>query len=289
MVALNFDARTVAPNTGAEALPAGTYPVMISGTEEKPNKARNGSYLEITMTVQGGEYANRKITERLNLKNQSPQAVEIAYGTLSTICHCAGILVLQDTQQLHGKMLQVSISKVPRDDNPGAYSNNVTGYLDMQGRPAQQGQAGAGGGAPMGGQQQMQQGGYQGQPQQGGYDPNAGQGGNWQGGGQMQGQPQFQQGQMGGQPQFNGQQQGYVDPNAGQFQQQGQPQFNPQQGQMQQGGQPQFQQNGFDPNAGQMQQGQPQFQQGQQMQGQPQMQQGGAPTQNGVPSWVGNQ
>lgn len=288
MVALNFDARTVAPNTGAEPLPAGTYPVMISGTEEKPNKARNGAYLEITMTVQGGEYNGRKITERLNLKNQSPQAVEIAYGTLSTICHCAGILVLQDTQQLHGKMLQVSVSKVPREDQPGAYSNNVTGYLDMQGRPAQQGQAGAGGGAPMG-----QQGGYnpqQGQMQGGGqpqFDPNAQQGGNWQGGGQqMQGQPQYQQQ---GQPQF---QQGGFDPNAGQMQQGGQPQF--------QQGQPQFQQQGgyVDPNAGQFQQqGQPQMQ-GQPMGGQMQQggpvqqgyQQGGAPTQqSGVPSWVGGQ
>lgn len=249
MVALNFNARNVAPNTMPEPLPSGTYDVIIQASPEKPTKNRDGFFTEITMVVQGGEYNGRKIIDRLNLKNKNDQAMEIAYGTLSAICHVTGRLEIQQTEQLHGIPFKIVVEKVPRDDRPGAYSNNVTGYKDINGNdPGMGGGAGAqqsaapswaGGAQNSGGQQQMHQ---QGGPQQM-QDPNAG---NWQGNNQQQNNGNFQQ---------QGNQQQQFDPNAG--------------NNFQQGGQQQMQ---HDPNAGawqgngggqQMQQnnGQQQFQQ----------------------------
>lgn len=151
MVTLAFNATTVAPNTGFEALPSGNYPVIITGSVEKPTSKRDGSsYLEITMVVQGGEYNGRTVIDRLNTKNASLQAVEIAYGTLSAICHVTGVLNMQDTQQLHNRPFTVIVTKEPRADRPGQYSNNVNGYLDINGKPPGSNPAGAGASAPGG-------------------------------------------------------------------------------------------------------------------------------------------
>lgn len=133
MVALNFNAQTVKPNTGFEPVPSGTYPVIITKTEDKPTKNGGGSYLEVTMTIQGGEHNGKTVIDRLNLRNQNQVAVDIAYGTLSAICHVIGRLQVQDSQQLHGVPFQVLVIKKERDDQPGSFSNEVKGYKDING------------------------------------------------------------------------------------------------------------------------------------------------------------
>lgn len=308
MVSLNFNARNVAPNTMPEPLPTGVYDVIITKTEEKPTKNRDGFFTEITMKVQGGEFNGRSIVDRLNLKNKNPQAVEIAYGTLSSICHVIGRLEIQDTQQLHGVPFKVSVIRVARDDRPGAYSNEVQGYKDINGNdPGMGGNVGAQGGqqAPSwaggqgGGQPNTQQQGNNFQTQQpnnnGGWDPNAG---------QQQNPNNYQQQPNSGQQQFQ-------DPNAGQNWQgnnggqqpnnwqgqggqQGNPNQNPYQGQPQNngGGNPYQGQN----NGGQQFNGQQNMQQGQQPnngggQYPAQMQNpnaGGPSNQGDAPAWVTN-
>ncbi|QIG73305.1 DUF669 domain-containing NTP-binding protein [Rhizobium phage RHph_N17] len=133
MVALNFNASTVKPNVALEAIPSGLYPVIITASQEKPTKAGNGSYIEIEMTVQGGEFAGRKVFDRLNIRNANQTAVDIAYATLSAICHVTGVLNMTDTVQLHGRPFQAVVSKLPRDDRPDQMTNEVKGYKDMQG------------------------------------------------------------------------------------------------------------------------------------------------------------
>lgn len=133
MVALNFNAAGVKPNTALEAIPTGIYPVMITSSEEKPTKAGTGSYIQIEMTIQGGEFAGRKVFDRLNTRNPNQQAVDIAYATLSAICHVTGRLHIQDTAQLHGVPFQVVVSKLPRDDKPDTMTNEVKGYKDING------------------------------------------------------------------------------------------------------------------------------------------------------------
>ncbi|AGC35756.1 single strand DNA binding protein [Rhizobium phage RHEph06] len=133
MVAINFNASTVKPNVALEAIPSGLYPVIITKTEEKPTKSGQGSYIEVEMTVQGGEFANRKIFDRLNIRNPNQTAVDIAYATLSAICHVTGVLNMTDTVQLHGRPFQAVVSKIPRDDRPDQMTNEVKGYKDVNG------------------------------------------------------------------------------------------------------------------------------------------------------------
>lgn len=135
MVALNFNATAVKPNVALEAVPSGQYPVIITKSEEKPTKAGTGSYIEFEMTIQGGEYNGRKLFDRLNIKNANQQAVDIAYSTLSAICHVTGRLNMTDTQQLHGVPFIAVAVKKERDDQPGSgnYTNEVKGYKDING------------------------------------------------------------------------------------------------------------------------------------------------------------
>ena len=110
MVALVFDARTVAPDTGTpEALPAGWYNAQITETEMKPTKDGTGAYLALTLSVLDGQYASRKVFARLNLRNANPTAQEIAYKQLSAICHAVGVIQMQDTQELQGKPMKVKV------------------------------------------------------------------------------------------------------------------------------------------------------------------------------------
>ncbi len=102
MVALNFDANTVEPSEAFEALPAGWYQTIISNSEMKPTSRKDGSYLQLEMTIIEGQFAGRKLFDRLNIHNSNQVAQEIAYKTLSAICHAVGVMQLQDSAQLHG-------------------------------------------------------------------------------------------------------------------------------------------------------------------------------------------
>ncbi len=146
MVALNFSAANVQPNQALEAIPSGQYPVIISASQEKPTKAGDGSYIELEMTVQGGQYNGRKLFDRLNIRYKNQTAVDIAYSTLSAICHVTGRMNIQDTQQLHGVPFVAVAVKKERDDQPGSgnMTNEVKGYKDINGNdPGHGGQSGA--------------------------------------------------------------------------------------------------------------------------------------------------
>lgn len=159
MVQLNFNAAQVAPNVGFEPVPTGHYKVNITKSEEKPNSKGTGSYVELEMTIIDGEFRGRKVFDRLNLRNPNEQAVSIAYGTLSAICHVTGRLHIQDTQQLHGVPFIAVVTKLPRADKPELESNEIKGYKDIHGNDpgfaAAQGQVP--GGAPQQPQYQPQQ------------------------------------------------------------------------------------------------------------------------------------
>lgn len=133
MVQLNFNAGAVKPNLALEPIPTGHYPVIITGSEEKPTNAGDGSYIQFEMTVQGGEYSGRKVFDRLNIRNKNQTAVDIAYATLSSLCHVTGVMQLTDTQQLHGKPFIAVVVKKPRNDQPEVPTNEVRGYKDING------------------------------------------------------------------------------------------------------------------------------------------------------------
>lgn len=257
---LNFDASTVAPSTPLENMPIGWYAMVIEEGEQKATAAGTGSYLQLTLKVIDGEFANRKQWDRLNLSNPNPTAVKIAQETLSAICHATGQIRLQNAQQLYNIPMAV---KVGMSKPQAGYEsrNEIKGYAhisklaELQAKQPKPAGSSQGWGAPAGSVQQpntYQQ--QQAQPQQNQQ---------WQGQPQQQQAPQnWQQPQ---QQQQNQQQQQQS------WQQQQAPQNVPQEQQQQAQQQPQQQQQ-------QGWQGQPQ--------GEPQQQQQAAPQGQQQPDWA---
>ncbi len=136
--ALNFDASQVAPSVAPEAKPAGWYICMATASEMKPTKDGTGQFLEFEFTILAPqEYAGQKFFDRLNLVNTNPVAVEIAFKTLSAICHATGVIQVQDSAALHNRPLQLKISLRPA--GPGGdgvfrdATNEVKGYKAIDG------------------------------------------------------------------------------------------------------------------------------------------------------------
>lgn len=122
-----FDASQVEPSAVMEPLPAGWYKAVITASEEKPTKAQTGSYLQLSLEVIEGQYQGRKLTDRLNLNNPNATASEIAYRTLSAICHAVGVMTPRTSVDLHDKPMMVKVKVKPADGQYSA-SNEVAGY-----------------------------------------------------------------------------------------------------------------------------------------------------------------
>jgi len=123
-----FDASQVTPQGSYEVIPAGDYPAMITRSDMKDTKSGTGKYLELEIDLQDG--SGRKLWDRLNLINQNSKAVEIAQRQLSSICHAINVLNVQDSEQLHGRLMTVRVT-VKEDPSYGP-RNEVKAYLPTQ-------------------------------------------------------------------------------------------------------------------------------------------------------------
>ena len=123
----NFDASTVAPAVGFEPIPDGTYPATIVASEMKLTQKGTGHYLELEFEVVEGPFKDRKVWTRLNLDNPSDQAVRIARGELSAICHAVGVMKPADSAALHNIPLRVKVACVKRSDTDDM-TNVIKGY-----------------------------------------------------------------------------------------------------------------------------------------------------------------
>lgn len=126
MAQLDFDASSVQPLDVYEAIPAGEYEAVITDSEMKANKSNTGMFLELKTEIISGDYTGRKLTARLNLKNPSIKAVEMAKRELSSICHAVGVLQPRDSAELHNRPLIIKVKLVKRDD--GTNSNEIGGW-----------------------------------------------------------------------------------------------------------------------------------------------------------------
>ena len=127
MAQIQFDATQVDPGQAPTVIPEGNYRAVITASEFKPTKDGAGSYLEITEQIIDGPHANHQVKDRLNLNNANQTAVEIAYRTLSSICHAVGVFQIQDSTQLHGIPHEIKVTVRPPE---GRYSaaNEIRGY-----------------------------------------------------------------------------------------------------------------------------------------------------------------
>ena len=120
-----FDASKVEPNR-FEVLPAGDYPMVIVESEMKKTKDGNGQFLQLKLQVLSGPFQNRTLYDRLNLVNKNDTAVQIAKGTLSSICRAVNVLTPKDSAELHGKPLVAAVkAKKDKDDT---IRNEIAGY-----------------------------------------------------------------------------------------------------------------------------------------------------------------
>jgi hypothetical protein len=157
MARLEFDATQVDPQVGFDPIPAGWYNAAIDESEMRATRDGTSDYLQLRYTVLDGQYVNRKLFERLHIKNANPVAREIAYKQLSAIAHAVGVLHVEDSQQLHGIPLKIKVRI--RKDPDGFYDdqNDVRDYKSMnESTPASPGQGGPGGAAPPWAGQQRQ-------------------------------------------------------------------------------------------------------------------------------------
>lgn len=127
MARLSFNAEGVDTTSQFDAIPAGDYEAMVTASQEKATKDGRGSYLELTLEIQGGQFQGRRLWDRLNLQNSNPKAVEIAQKQLAQLCHATGILQLNDSEQLHNRPVVVKVS-AKHDDYAGEIRNEVKGY-----------------------------------------------------------------------------------------------------------------------------------------------------------------
>lgn len=121
-----FDATTVDPlDSGFTPIPEGDYEVVIVKSTNKPTKTGNGSYLELQCQVVSGEHAKRVLWARLNLKNPSSAAVEMAKRELSSICHATGVLRPKCKEELHNIPMIVHVVQV---EGRNGMQNEIKGW-----------------------------------------------------------------------------------------------------------------------------------------------------------------
>lgn len=109
-------------------IPAGEYLAAIVQSQEKPTKAGDGaSFLELKFQILEGEHEGHPLWTRLNLKNPSREASQIAHRELATICRAVNVLTPTDSSELHDLPLLVTVAVEKRADT-GAETNRIKGY-----------------------------------------------------------------------------------------------------------------------------------------------------------------
>lgn len=129
-----FDASAVEPSTGYDVLPPGKYLAQIVASEMRATKDGHGQYLFMEIAILEGQYAGRKLFDRLNLVNANPDAVQIAQRTLSSICRAVGKLQVSNSEQLHLISLIADVQVRPPKGQYGE-SNSIR-YLPRAGAAA---------------------------------------------------------------------------------------------------------------------------------------------------------
>ena len=124
-----FDSTQVEPSTGQpDPVPPGKYAVQIVGSDVRATKAGTGVGANFEMEICEGAYSGQKIWAWINLQNQNRQAEEIGQRELSAVCHAAGVPMVTDTAELHGRLFTVDV-KIEPDSRTGEPRNGIKKYM----------------------------------------------------------------------------------------------------------------------------------------------------------------
>ncbi len=78
----NFNAEEVEPSSSFDPIPAGWYTAIISNSEMKATRDGYGEYLSLTLQIIEGNYQNRLVFARLNLKTLTTRLLILREKTL---------------------------------------------------------------------------------------------------------------------------------------------------------------------------------------------------------------
>lgn len=96
-----------------QPVPPGDYVVQVESSDIKDAKKAGNRFIELSLLIIEGEHANRKLTDRINLWNDNPKAVEIAQRTLNALCVAVGKMSVSDTTELHGIPMLATVKVKP--------------------------------------------------------------------------------------------------------------------------------------------------------------------------------
>lgn len=115
-----------------QPLPAGDYTVSIMSADLTPTKDGSGQYIKLKLSVIAPTHQGRIVFANLNIRNQSAKAEEIGRSQLGDIMRAVGLAQIEDTDQLVGGTMLVSLSVKPATEQYGA-GNDVKKYKPVGG------------------------------------------------------------------------------------------------------------------------------------------------------------
>jgi hypothetical protein len=117
-----------------EPIPAGDYAMQVIESDIKPTKSGSGDQLILTLEVTEGPMTNRRIWDRLNIRNQNADAQRIAQRALADLCLAVGVASLRNTEELHFKPFVGRVTI--KQDKTGQYGpQNAVRYKPRGGQP----------------------------------------------------------------------------------------------------------------------------------------------------------
>jgi len=125
-----------------EAVPLGDYHVKVKSSELKDTKAKieakekgkkvKGQRLGFQFQVMEGQYKGRILFANLNLENENEDTVRMAEEEFTSICLACGKKTVEDTDELNGIELIMSVKVKPKTAQYPA-QNVSTGYAPLKG------------------------------------------------------------------------------------------------------------------------------------------------------------
>lgn len=134
MASFSFNAAEVAPQQPFELIPAGTYTAVAVQSETKETRT-GGEMIVYRMQITDGDYANRTLFARFNVKNASAKAREIGLAQLSAFCRAAGVMDMTDTDDLLDKPVAIRV-KIREAQGEYGPSNEIAGFAALVGAAA---------------------------------------------------------------------------------------------------------------------------------------------------------
>lgn len=134
----DFDPSTVPEDDRSfDLIPAGDYLMQVIESDLIETKSGSGHILKLTCEILEGPNTNRRVWINLNIRNQNPQAQQIAQRDLADLCIAVGVASLRNSDDLHFKPFIGKVKIKPAKDGFDA-QNTVSRFKAMGGAPPTQ-------------------------------------------------------------------------------------------------------------------------------------------------------